>query len=145
MWKIFSILALTSFTLHLIWENVQAPLYLGYQSLTQCFALCFYATLGDVLITLIVYSLVALLKRDAFWLRELRGADVAVLAIVGAFIALWIEQQALLLGKWDYNEMMPLVPYFGAGLTPLLQMMILLPLSMYITNLCMRRFSTLSV
>lgn len=132
--RIISVLTLTAFTLHIIWENVQAPLYLRYESFTQHLGVCFLATFGDIAITLFVYVIIALLKNNIYWIKELNKKDILVLTILAFYIAVQIEQQALLFDLWDYNNFMPIIPYFGVGLTPILQMIFLLPMSMYLTK-----------
>jgi hypothetical protein len=132
--KIATELILVSFVLHIVWENVQAPLYQGYVSFFQHFSPCMLGTVGDISLTIFVYLAVALLKNNIYWITGLNKKDILVLTVVGFFAAVQIEQQALLFGQWGYASSMPLVPYFGAGLTPVLQMTILLPVSMYITN-----------
>lgn len=124
--KIFT-LAVVAFLLHLVWENVQAPLYANYQSLPQHFPACLVGTIGDVAITLFVLAFFRLLKKS--WPRTI--ADFSALAIAGFLIAIMIEQRALPAGKWNYAPEMPIIPWLNVGLTPILQMAILLPLSFY--------------
>ncbi len=127
-------LSLTAFVLHIVWENAQAPLFQGYASFSLHFPMCLIGTVGDVAITLFVYSIAALLKDDFAWLFNLNKKDVAALAIIGFFIAIGIEWRALLFGRWAYADAMPIIPYLKVGLTPVLQMMFLLPISMYLTK-----------
>lgn len=129
-------LAGVAFLLHLIWENAQMPLYEGFTSFAHNFPRCFIATIGDVFITLLVLGFLSLVKpHNAFTLSK---KDYAALTLLGFFTALIVEQHALLLGKWGYNEFMPLIVYFQVGLTPILQMTILLPLSFFITQQIIR-------
>ena len=92
--------------------------------------------LGDVSYTLGAYAFLALVKRNLLWLKDWDWTGYASLAILGAFIGLFVEYKALALHRWAYTSDMPLV--FGVGLSPLLQMMILLPLSVAITAYIMR-------
>lgn len=123
-------LAVVAFVLHAVWENAQAPLYAGYQSVFQHFGMCLYSIVVDVLITLIVLAFLWLLTKRL----PSTKSDWFALAIIGFVIAVVIEQNALLLGKWDYTSMMPLVPYTQVGLSPILQMTLLLPLSFFLAN-----------
>lgn len=132
--RIISVLTLTAFTLHIIWENVQAPLYLWYESFAQHLGVCFLATFGDIAITLFVYAIIALLKNNIYWIEELNKKDILVLVIMAFYIAVQMEQQALLFDLWGYNNFMPIIQYFGVGITPVLQMVFLLPISMYLTK-----------
>lgn len=128
------LLSLIAFALHIVWENAQAPLFRGYVSFIEHFSACFVGTIGDVIITLSVYCMVALLKNDFDWLRALNKKDIILLAIVGFFIAVGIEQRALLQGRWAYADAMPVISYLEVGLTPILQMTLLLPFSIYLTK-----------
>lgn len=123
-------LAIVAFVLHIIWENVQAPLFAGYQSFSQHFSMCLIGTIGDVVITLSVLAFLWLLKKDVT-----QPADFLGLAIIGFVIAVGIEQNALLADKWNYNSAMPIIPWLNVGLAPILQMTLLLPLSFYLARL----------
>lgn len=129
--KYIAALTVIAFLVHVVWENAQAPLYAGYQSLSQHFSICFIGTLGDVFITLLVLAFFWLLKRNV----PRTGADFLALAIIGFVIAVGIEQNALLLGTWQYAPTMPLIPYLQVGFTPILQMTLLLPFSFYVAKL----------
>lgn len=127
-------LSFIAFGIHLVWENVQAPLFAGFSSFGQHFFICFLGTIGDVIFTVVVYLIISVLKSDFGWVVRLNKADILVLAIVGFFFALGIEWRALLSERWAYADSMPLLPYFHVGLTPVLQMTLLLPLSFYLTS-----------
>ena len=128
------LLSLIAFVLHLVWENTQAPLFAGYSSFGQHLPLCFLGTIGDVVFTAAVYLSIAMLKNDFGWIMRLSSKDIFVLVAVGFFFALGIEWRALLFGRWGYADIMPIIPYFQVGLTPILQMTLLLPLSFYLTE-----------
>ncbi len=119
-----------TFILHLIWENAQAPLFVGYQSFSQHFSMCFVGTIGDVVITLLILVFMQLLKKNTIETI----ADFIVFAIIGFVVAVIIEQRALLVGSWDYTQVMPIIPWFNVGLLPIIQMTLLLPLSFYLTQ-----------
>lgn len=125
-------LSLIAFLLHVIWENAQAPLFQGYTSFSDHFSICFLGAVGDVVITLFVFIIIALLKSDFNWIATLNKKDVAVLAVIGFFIAVGIEWRALLFEGWAYADAMPIVPYLRVGLLPIVQMTLLLPLSVFI-------------
>ena len=132
--KLVTFLSLTAFIPHLIWENAQAPLFAGYSSFGQHLPVCFLGTIGDVIFTGAVYLGIGLLKNDFAWIVRLNKKDILVLAAVGFFFALGIEWRALLFDRWSYANAMPIIPYLRVGLTPILQMMLLLPLSLYLTK-----------
>lgn len=127
-------LSLVALVLHLVWENMQAPLFEGYMSFGQHFFPCFMGAVGDVIITLSVYFIVALLKNDYHWVGILSRKDLIALAVIGFFIAIGIEWRALLFGRWEYAPSMPTLSYFLVGLSPILQMTLLTPLSFYMVQ-----------
>jgi len=127
-------LVVIAFLLNVVWENAQAPLFAGYLSLSQHFTICLWATIGDVVFTLSVYFGISLLKNDFGWITRLSGKDIAVIAVMGFFLAVGIEWRALLFGKWNYTDAMPIVPYLRVGLAPVLQMTLLLPFSFYLAK-----------
>ncbi|MEK7599179.1 MAG: hypothetical protein AAB474_01860 [Patescibacteria group bacterium] len=121
-----------SFILHIVWENLQAPLYAGFTSFYDHFSACLAGAIGDVFISLAALLFMILVKR-ALPLKFNKN-DFMVLAGLGLIIAVAIEKNALLAGKWSYSGAMPLIPYLNVGLAPILQMIFLLPLSFYLAQ-----------
>lgn len=127
-------LFVTALGFQAIWENAQAPLFIGYSSFWQHFLICLRGTIGDIAITLFVFTLFGFLKKDFLWIAKLNALDAIMLAVIGFSIATAIEWRALLLERWAYTPAMPIIPYIKVGLTPILQMTLLLPLTMYIAK-----------
>ena len=121
-------LIVVAFVLHYIWENLHLPLYGGYEEVTDM-SVTLYASMGDVLYTLGAVFLVALFKKRADWFMAPSARDLCGLALMGGFIAAFVEYKAFAFGYWFYMTDMPIVPVLGIGLSPLLQMVIILPLS----------------
>lgn len=128
-----------SFSLNLIWENLQAPLYQGYSNFWQHFLICFVASLGDVLIILFLYFVLAIIRKDIFWIKRIHKNDIVITIILGALVTVGMEKWALATLRWQYASAMPLIPYIEVGLLPVLQM-IVLPLMIYYTS---RRITSL--
>lgn len=126
-------LALVAFALHLMWERFHIALYTGYEALEGILPVFVAAAVGDVMYTLLTVLGVALWRWDAGWILNAQRRDFALLALLGFFIALFVEYKAAVLGRWEYTDMMPLVPLLDVGVSPLAQMTVLLPLSVYIT------------
>ena len=133
------LLAGVAFILHLFWETLHLPLYTNYSALSGPLPITLYATLGDVLYTLGAVLGIGFLKQDIDWLRRARALDYATLTVVGFATALFVEYKALALHRWAYTAAMPTI--FGVGLSPLLQMTLLLPLSVYAAQLLARRLA----
>ncbi len=116
MKKVASIFII-SFTLNLIWENLHAFLYSGYQGGKITEFILLRATLGDaIMITLIALPFIFLNSFKKYtW----------IIIPIGIILTVSIEWYALGTGRWAYNEYMPIVPYLQVGLTPLVQLGVL--------------------
>ena len=134
---LLALLTCVSFLLHLAWEWAHLPLYTGYEGVGGGTPIVLFATLGDVAYTLIAVLVVSLFKGRLEWLRHARPADYIGLGILGFGIALLVEYKALALHRWAYTAAMPII--FGVGLSPLLQMTLLLPFSVFIAQLLAAR------
>jgi uncharacterized membrane protein YadS len=89
--------------------------------------MCTVATFGDVAIVVAIFVAVALAWGDFAWHRRVSPGQSLVAILVGTVIAAAIEYRALTGGRWAYGAM-PLLPFTGIGLLPVLQMAILPPL-----------------
>lgn len=128
----FIALLVVSGAVHSVWEYLHMGLYVGYGALEGALPVWVYATLGDVAYTLVAGLLIALFKGRMDWVGDARGRDYPGLAILGFTIALLVEYKALALHRWAYAAAMPIIPYLHVGLSPILQMTLLLPLSVWI-------------
>ncbi len=131
-----AILAGISFALHFVWERVHINLYTGYEKLGKGIPLTLMATSGDVLYTILAVLFVSTVKQNTLWVVHPTLAEYGSLAIVGFCIALLVEYKALALKRWAYKKSMPLL--FGVGMSPLLQMTLLLPFTVFSTHLVLQ-------
>lgn len=122
-----------SFVLHLLWENLQMPLYAGFEHapLREHFWVCFKATAtGDMFFMLTIYLVLAAVHRDWFWVTD-RGAYThpgtwIVTLVAGMLLAVSFELWAVYVDhRWSYAAFMPLLPIVQVGLTPVLQMILI--------------------
>lgn len=130
--KLWLWIFMTGFITNLIWENAQAPLYTGYKGFGQHFLFCLVASVIDGLVVLAFYFIISLIRRDSFWLFNLKPSDILMLCVLGLFTAILFEKWALKSGTWNYTEEMPLIR--GMGLMPVLQLAILSIISIYIVK-----------
>ncbi len=87
---------------------------------------CFVPSLGDGLMTLMIYWTGWLLFRDWRWILHTGTSGYLLMIGTGLLLAVGVEWNALYrTGSWAYNERMIMIPFLGVGLLPLLQMMIL--------------------
>ena len=116
-----------SFVLNEIWEMTQMSSYVetSGRSWTSTLGFCTRAAAGDVGITLGLYASGVLAAGDPGWGLRSRWNIYATLAVLGLAYAALVEHAALAAGRWSYTDRMPVVPWLGAGLWPLLQMTLL--------------------
>jgi hypothetical protein len=132
-----------SFLLHLLWENLQAPLYEGFTSFQQHFWICFNAIWGDLLFMLLIYVALAIVHRDPLWIADkstyAHPATWVISSLFGTLLAVSFELWAVYVDhRWQYTTEMPLIPVIRIGITPVLQMVIIPVLTLLFTS----RFST---
>lgn len=123
--ELYFYIFLIGFFTNLIWENAQAFLYEGYGGFIHHFMPCFIASIIDALVILLVYFLLALFYHDIYWPKHNRSLRYLVVVLIGGILAVGFELWALTKGEWAYTGLMPVVPYIGVGLSPLLQLMLL--------------------
>ena len=103
-----------SFGLNLIWENVHQFLYLHNKGKEITELVLIQATLFDALIIL---GLIFILR---LFLISRRYPSILIFA--GIFISIFIEYWALGIGRWEYNNLMPIIPFLNVGVTPTIQL-----------------------
>lgn len=90
---------------------------------------CTRATLGDVVIALSAYWVVAAYRRRRDWLYQPDGRSLLVFIAVGIVTTIALEWHATeLQQRWQYADIMPTLSLLGTGLAPLLQWLLLPPL-----------------
>jgi hypothetical protein len=132
--KQYLALACAAFVLHIVWEYAHIPLYTGYGAMEGALPVWLFATLGDVVYTLGAVLLVSLWKGHALWFVRATVRDYAGLALLGFIVALLVEYKALALHRWAYAAAMPIIPYLHVGLSPIVQMIVLLPVSVWLSG-----------
>jgi hypothetical protein len=137
LWAI-AVVSVITLLLHGIWEHTHIVLYTGYEQMEGVLPVWVSATLGDLLYTLLIVGVISFVKGGVGWLRDASWREYLAAAFVGLLVALMVEYKGLYLGRWEYLPTMPLVPFLHIGLSPLLQMTLLTPLSLWLV----RRFGS---
>ncbi len=114
------------------WELGQMWLYTGSAQMShlQGIRICVTATAGDAVIMLIAFDVVALAARLPAWVRAPTMRQVSGFVAIGLVVTIAVEIVAARsngLFSWRYAPPMPVTPWFGVGLVPLL-MWIVVPL-----------------
>ena len=100
------------------------PTYAGMAEMAhwQGVKLCTSATIGDVGFALTAFWTTSLVARTRHWIGN--QVALSVLVFLGTGIALTVGFEfyyTQITHRWNYSDLMPLVPPFGTGLSPLLQ------------------------
>ena len=114
MWKKLSEVYIFAFVLNLIWENAHSFLYVSYQGASITEAVLIRAATFDALF---ITGLFILFSRAAFFKKRL-WLSLAI----GIIFAVPLEIFALQTGRWQYNSLMPIIPFLNVGLTPSIQL-----------------------
>lgn len=114
---------------HLLWELGHLPLYTIWRegSPGEIVFAALHCTGGDALIAIATLTVALLLAgarwpiaRGAYW----RVAAVTILLGVGyTAFSEWLNRDVR--QAWAYSELMPVVPFFDTGLSPLLQWIVI--------------------
>ena len=124
--------------LHLLWEIAQFPLYTVWHEGTWSYILygLAHCTLGDLLILLVAYEIVAVLAGSRYWAYRLKPVYVLFFTLLGVAYTVWSETiNVRIKGTWGYTDLMPLVPGIEIGGMPFLQWLLIPPLLIWFMRL----------
>ena len=122
-----SLIFIIAVSVNYAWELAQAPLYAGMQ-LPAALWHCFVASLGDGLLVLLIYAAVAVVVRSLDWYMRPAGRAYLAMAATGLLVGVVVEWWGLHMAKrWQYSDLMPILPATEVGLAPVLQMLVLPP------------------
>jgi hypothetical protein len=132
-WWLLGRLVVITLPLWFAWEMVQAPAFTGMpQAFWAATALCARAAAGDAVIVLGLWGLGPLVFRDACWWAPPRLPRYALIALVAIAVQVVVERHALGAGRWGYKPWHPTLPWLGTGLVPVLQALLLVPLTFWL-------------
>lgn len=120
--------AFLSFTLHYAWEFLQVPTYAGMADMNHWdgIKVCTSATVGDVGFALTAFWITALIARSRRWMADPKLWQIGVFVAVGIALTVGFEYYYTEVSlRWTYSDLMPRVPPFGTGLSPLIQWIVI--------------------
>jgi hypothetical protein len=125
---------IVSLAAHLVWEIGQLPFYTLWTEGTfgeKAFAIA-HCLAGDLIIAIVSLVAAMALCADRNWPRQQFWRVGALTLFFGVGYTVFSEWINLVVRKsWAYSELMPTLPPFGTGLTPLLQWMIVPALALF--------------
>ncbi len=89
---------------------------------------------------LLLYFVFAIIYKQPFWIKHLNLQRTLVLVFIGRTGAILAEIINLSQGNLAYTPSMPLIPFVNAGLSPVLQFMVLPVLIYYVSFLLLKLF-----
>jgi hypothetical protein len=126
---------------HFLWEAAQLPLYTLWRTGTPreiAFALI-HCSGGDILITTVTLAAAAALAWAFRW-PPFGWRMVLTAIVLGAAYTMFSEWLNVEIRRsWSYAAAMPVLPFLGTGLTPLLQWLIVPALALAIIGCRYRR------
>lgn len=125
IFKIFGWAALFNF----VWEMTQAFAYTGMgPTFLDGLIVCGVASLVDGLIILGIYGSGVVVFRRWDWIRAPGPSEYFFMVAAGFLLSVIVELNAVYRrGEWGYLPIMPVLPFLGVGLLPVLQMVLLPP------------------
>ncbi|MEA5594080.1 hypothetical protein [Rivularia sp. UHCC 0363] len=120
-------IAIFAFLLNFLWEVQQMPFFqLSDLSCWERTRNCTLATFGDVLIALTGFWTVAFFSKSRYWFRQPKWWQLSIFILVSLVITVIFERLATgVLNRWEYADIMPILPVLDTGLTPILQWIIM--------------------
>lgn len=121
-------LTFSSFFFNFFWEMGQTPLYddVPRKTYLQILISRLHCTLGDVLILLSAFWIVAWFTNNRNWVTLFRPQHLLSFTLLGLAYTVaseWVNID--IRSAWGYSPLMPRMPLIGTGLTPFLQWLIL--------------------
>ena len=120
---------------HFLWEAMQLPLYTLWRTGTPgelAFALI-HCTGGDILITTVTLAAAVAFARRFRWPPFGRRMLLTVIVLGTAYTIFseWLNVE--IRRSWSYTAAMPVVPWLGIGIAPLLQWLVVPGLAFALT------------
>jgi hypothetical protein len=135
--KLISIFAAVELILHGIWEYSVCGIFYTMEGLEfiEHQLLMIQATVGDVFIALGLFIILAFVNYRSNWFLDgWERKDILISLLYSVLIAFYFEIHALNIGRWGYQDTMPLFPGTPVALLPVIQLTVLLPLGFILTE-----------
>ena len=134
------ILFVVAAAVNFLWEVAQMPFYAWQGSVFAAAAHCILPSLGDGIMVLMTYAVGWLVLRRSDWSDRPRALGYMLMLLSGFTSAMLVEWGGVhVLGRWSYAANMPLLPGWGIGVLPILQMLVLPPIIFKVTARLLER------
>lgn len=123
-----------SMPLNFAWEMLQMPAFAGLPNNTfATVGVCAIAAIGDALIALSLWRLGARIFGDLLWLASATLGCYTIIVVTGVVLHVGVEWVAAIrFALWTYRDIQPTLPGIRLGILPVLQPVLLLPLTFHL-------------
>lgn len=124
-----------AFPLELLWEVAQLPLFTIWHEEAWTYNLyaLIHCTLGDLVILLGAYWLVAVIFQNRHWYKKTVYRGGMLFIAFGLIYTVYSEYiNVSIRGSWEYTELMPIVPVVNIGAMPFLQWLLIPPVILWL-------------
>ena len=114
--------------LNLGWEVAQLPLYtIWKEGTSRSMALAvLHCAAGDVFLPLLALLVALVVAGGPAWPQRRAGRVAALTLLAGLAISAFVEWlNAQIWRNWAYSDLMPILPPFATGLSPMLQWLLI--------------------
>lgn len=124
---------------HLVWEMAQVPLYSIWRTGTtrDIATAIVHCTLGDLSIALVTLSLALVIIGSSGWPSQQFAAVLATTVVLSVGYTVYSEYvNTIVRQSWAYGPLMPILPWTGTGLSPMLQWIVVPSLAFFVCPAC---------
>jgi hypothetical protein len=139
-------LLMLALPLHLLWEIAQFPLFTVWHEGDWGYILygLAHCTLGDLLIILAAFWLLALVNRTRYWIYSSPiFLNLVLFTATGLGYTIYSEiVNTRIKGTWGYTELMPIVPVVEIGGMPFMQWLLIPSVLIWLMRLLRSKYVT---
>ncbi len=131
------ILIIVSAVLNGLWEYGQCGIFytINGEASFEHYNLLIGRIILDIGVTLLLYIFVSIVNFEWKWFVNWDVKDTFIILLFALFVGFYVEVNALYLGRWGYSNMMPRLIGTNIALTPIIQWLITMPVTLLITRL----------
>ncbi len=134
------ILIVVSAVLNGLWEYGQCGIFYTINGVAsfENYNLLTGRIILDIGITLLVFIVMSIINFGWKWFASWDVKDTFLILLLALFASFYVEVNSLYIGRWGYSNAMPLLIGTNIGLTPILQWIVTMPVSILVTRLFMK-------
>ncbi len=141
-YKKIAVVVVVSFILQYLWEYWQCGIFFAMEPDPFHSLLMWSATFGDVVMTVGLYLLLSVINKNLHWIIQPWAIkEYLFMLLYALFFSFYFEVSALYTGRWGYSPAMPLFPNTNIGLVPVLQLILLFPLTFFISKIIIKKIT----